>query len=109
MIKRQQVLNGCQTTILRNKHMTTTSCYHFTLYLPVEESPNTHFQSHSISVIILPSSPHRGWPVEEAARGMVRGVEEAGGGRVEEVVVVVVVEEDIARVCKEVFEMGTGT
>ena len=30
MIKRQQGGNGCQTTILRNKHMTTRNCYYFT-------------------------------------------------------------------------------
>ena len=33
---------------------TTTSCYYFTLYLPVEESPNTHLQSHSISALSPP-------------------------------------------------------
>ena len=51
MIKRQQQRIGCQTNILRNEHMTTTSCYHFTTYLPVYESSNTHVQSHAISAI----------------------------------------------------------
>jgi hypothetical protein len=49
MIKRQQLVNGCQTTILRNKHMTTRSCSRLPLYIPVEESTNT--QSHAISAI----------------------------------------------------------
>ena len=47
--------NGCQTTILRNKHMTITSCSRLTLYHPVKESPNTH--SHAISAI-PPLLPH---------------------------------------------------
>ena len=33
--------------------MTTTSCSKLTLYLPVEESPNTHLTSHPISAISL--------------------------------------------------------